>query len=174
MSGGIKFGFGSKGKDDVETPEDLKAYIYEKWQIDHDPCPTTFSVESAQNVPDKERTVPDALKSEWGQRNFVNPPFSKIKPFFKKSIKESKKGKLSIFLVPARTGSKYWSKNVFPYASRIMFLRGGIKFQQYQKNSPFHLALIEIPPNAEEKETATSIRDDQGNEKYNFFEVVPK
>lgn len=45
------------------TPPDLKKQIYEEFQIDFDPCP--FPLPEGF----------DGLRCEWGQRNYVNPPF---------------------------------------------------------------------------------------------------
>jgi hypothetical protein len=45
---------------------------------------------------------------EWGDRNFINPPYSrKLKEaFVRKAISESKKGKLCVMLLPVSTSTK--------------------------------------------------------------------
>ena len=46
-----------------------------------------------------------------------------------KAVSESRRGKISVFLVPARTGSKWFHELVIPCAKEIRFLRGRLKFK---------------------------------------------
>lgn len=59
----------SKNSDDWATPKSLYSYLIDKLKW-FDPCPLNSKF--------------DGLKIEWQQKNFVNPPFSKIKEFIKK------------------------------------------------------------------------------------------
>lgn len=151
----IKFGFGKKS-DDIDTPPELYKLLNEEFNFDHDPCPRDFEVDALHK------------DTEWGQRNYVNPPFSRIKPFIKKAIKESKKGKMSVILMPARTGAKYWHKKVYPYAREIRHFKGGFKFPGYKRITPFHVSLVVIPANATKKNVSVS------KEKYNWVSVIPQ
>jgi phage N-6-adenine-methyltransferase len=131
-----KFLFGKKA-DDVETPDDLYKMLDKKFHFDHDPCPL-FGKDDPK--------VPNALHSSWGKSNFVNPPYSNIKPFLKKAIREKKKGKTSVFLIPARTETTYWHKYVFGKAREIRFIKGRVRFKGFKNPSPFPVAVVIYKP----------------------------
>jgi hypothetical protein len=138
-----KFGFGAKkDSDDIETPKELYELLNKEFEFDHDPCPL-----HGKDNPE----VPNGLKSDWGKSNFVNPPFSKIKAFLKKAKKERKKGKKSVFLIPARTSSKYWHKHVFPHAREVRYFKGPLKFPGYVRGTPFPVSLVVFDPETKSK-----------------------
>lgn len=149
------FGFGSK-RDDVETPEALYKLLDKEFKFNHDPCPL-----GGKDDP----KVPDALKSSWKSRNFINPPFSNIQAFLKKGVKESQKGRLSVFLIPARVGSKYWAKYVWRFASQIRFIQRGIQFKGYKSISPFPVAIVTFKPYCKPR------KNRQASGKYKWTEI---
>jgi hypothetical protein len=92
-------GNGTDGKHYWLTPPELKESIYKEFGITFDPCP----------YPKPEDF--DGLRCEWGERNYVNPPFGSYicsvdgkkkgpTAWVRKSIEEYKKGKLVIFVYP--------------------------------------------------------------------------
>jgi len=91
-------GNGEDGKHYWLTPPDLYAKLNAEFgPFDFDPCP----------YPKPEGF--DGLTCEWGQRNYVNPPFGSIMhngkkkgptAWMRKAIEEQKKGKLSIVVYP--------------------------------------------------------------------------
>ena len=83
--------------DDVATPDDLYDALNKEFKFDHDPCPFGGKQKGK-----------DGLSEDWGKSNYVNPPYSQIKLWFKKAIKEMKKVNKSVFLVPLRLGTKYF------------------------------------------------------------------
>ena len=87
----------------------------------------------------------DGLKIEWGEINFVNPPYSKIKYFIDKSIEEHIKGKEVILLIPARTDTKYFRKLV-DYGCNITFITGRLHFNN-SNSAPFPSCLIRLTKN---------------------------
>lgn len=94
----MPFNGAKDGKHYWLTPDDLLAQITDEWDIDFDPCPYP--------KPDDF----DGLTAEWGQSNYVNPPFGAIvypdgkkrgaTAWARKAIEEFKKGKRVIFLYP--------------------------------------------------------------------------
>ena len=83
----------SDGKHYWLTPPDLYRKLDAEFQFDFDPCP----------YPKPENF--DGLKAEWGQRNYVNPPFWTengigITAWIRKAIEEQQKGKTSVVVVP--------------------------------------------------------------------------
>lgn len=96
-------GNGDDGKHYWLTPWDapeFKALLDEFGPFDFDPCP--------HPKPDGF----DGLTAEWGQRNYVNPPFGSIPPpsgkgrklgptaWVRKAITEAQKGKLVVLVYP--------------------------------------------------------------------------
>ena len=63
--------------DDWKTPDEFYKKLDAIYHFDFDPCPYQSDF--------------DGLSIEWGQRNFINPPYSrKLKEaFVRKAVKES-------------------------------------------------------------------------------------
>ena len=78
------------------TPPALYRKLNAEFQFDHDPCP--YPLPKGFN----------GLLTDWGKRNWVNPPFSKddviggrgATAFVRKAIGEQKKGKTSVIVLP--------------------------------------------------------------------------
>lgn len=96
---GTKFadGNGSDNKHYWLTPPKLMAELNEQFEFDFDPCPYP--------KPDDF----DGLTCEWGQSNYVNPPFGSIlhngkkkgpTAWVRKAIEEHKKGKRVVLVYP--------------------------------------------------------------------------
>ena len=104
-------------KDDWATPPSF----LEKFSIDNffDPCPYNNDLSKF-----------DGLKVDWGEFNFINPPYSrKLKELFVlKAIEESKKGKSCIMLLPVSTSTKLFHNYILPNATKIEFIKRRIKF----------------------------------------------
>lgn len=93
-------GNGADGKHYWLTPWDepsFKALLDEFGPFDFDPCPYPLPPGF------------DGLTCEWGQRNYVNPPFGSIihqgkkkgpTAWVRKAIEENKKGKLVVLVYP--------------------------------------------------------------------------
>jgi phage N-6-adenine-methyltransferase len=110
-----------KHSDNWETPNDLYEDLNKEFNFDFDPCPISYK----QITPDN-----DGLLLEWGDRNFINPPYSrKLKEaFVKKAVEESNKGKLCVLLLPVSTSTVLFHDYIQPNADEIRFLRGRVKF----------------------------------------------
>lgn len=114
----------SRSSDNWSTPKVI--YDYFKFYNYFDPCPLNSSF--------------DGLKIDWQDKNFVNPPYSKIKEFVNKSIEEHKKGKFVVLLIPARTDTKYFRKLV-DYGCDIVFITGRLHFNE-SNSAPFPSCLV--------------------------------
>lgn len=108
--------------DNWKTPDYLYEKLNDEFNFDFDPCPLCFEEITPEN---------DGLLKDWGDRNFVNPPYSlKLKvAFIKKAIEESKKGKLCVCLIPVSTSTKLFHDDILPNKKEIRFLRGRVKFE---------------------------------------------
>lgn len=102
--------------DNWATPKLFYDQLNEEFRFDFDPCPLNS---------DK-----DGLLIEWGQRNYINPPYSLTlkAAFIVKAVEESKKQKLCVMLLPVSTSTKIFHDIIQPNANEIRFVRGRIKF----------------------------------------------
>ena len=114
----------SRKNDNWATPKVM--YDYYIKQNYFDPCPLNSEF--------------NGLEIEWKDKNFVNPPYSKIKDFVNKAIEEHKKGKEITLLIPARTDTKYFRKLV-DYGCNIVFITGRLHFNE-SNSAPFPSCLI--------------------------------
>lgn len=90
-------GNGGDGKHYWLTPPDLYASLHAEFNFTFDPCPYPLP------------TGFDGLTCEWGERNYVNPPFGSIihqgkkkgpTAWMRKAITEMEKGRLSVIVYP--------------------------------------------------------------------------
>lgn len=109
-------------KDNWATPRDFYEKLNAEFHFDFDPCP----LNTDEITPDK-----DGLLIEWGQRNFINPPYSrKLKEaFVRKAVEESNKGKLCVMLLPVSTSTVLFHDVIKPNAKEIRFVRKRISFE---------------------------------------------
>jgi len=113
---------------DWKTPEKLYTFLDNEFNFDFDPCPLKHNLD-----------LWDGLDIEWGQRNFINPPYSrKLKEsFIKKAISESKKGKLCVMLLPVSTSTNIFHDYILPNKKEIRFLRGRVSFAGYNTKNEY-------------------------------------
>ena len=70
------------------TPPELFDKLNKEFEFDFDPCPYP--------KPDDF----DGLQADWGESNYVNPPFNGPTAWVNKAIKEFKKGNRVVFVFP--------------------------------------------------------------------------
>lgn len=101
----------SKNTDHWTTPK----YIYDTYMKMgyFDPCPYHSQF--------------DGLTITWKKYNFVNPPYSQTSKWVDKAIQENTLGKEILFLIPARTDTKYFHK-LLDHGAEVIFLKGRLKF----------------------------------------------
>lgn len=110
------------------TPKAFYTALNTEFGFDFDPCP-----------PDPHF---DGLHCEWGDINFVNPPYNEVKKWLEKSLDEWRKGKTVVLLLPSRTGTKWFHRYVLPFASDVRFIRGRLKFDDQNNSAPFDSMII--------------------------------
>ena len=111
-----------KHSDNWETPKYFYDELDAEFGFDFDPCPICFE----EITPDK-----DGLLIEWGERNFINPPYSrKLKDaFVKRAVDEAAKGKLCVCLLPVSTSTILFHDVIQPNAKEIRFVRKRLIFK---------------------------------------------
>lgn len=72
----------------------------------------------------------------------MNPPYSDIANWLKKAIEQLELGRMSVFLLPVRTGMRWFHDYVLPYAKEIRFLLGRLKFGNSAKSAPFDSMIV--------------------------------
>lgn len=108
-----------KHKDDWATPPDFLDKIRREFGSFFDPCPWQHNIEDW-----------DGLKVEWGDVNFINPPYSLElkKEFVINAVHRSFTGVKCIMLLPVSTSTKLFHGWVKPYSSKIDFVEGRLRF----------------------------------------------
>ncbi len=125
----------SSVKMDWTTPEWLLRTLNQEFTFDFDPCPYP-------------KPAWNGLSVEWGERNFVNPPYGREQvAWVKKGVEEWRNGKLVVFLLPARTDTKIFHELILPNAE-IRFLRGRLKFGNAKNSAPFPSMIVILRPKA--------------------------
>ena len=122
------------------------AYIYDElnkeFDFDFDPCPL--------------HAEHDALDPnfKWGERNFVNPPYSrKLKEeFVRRAIHEKNMGKLCVMLLPVSTSTYLFHEDILPNITepirfafkRIKFIGYNTKGEKVENKCGMHDSMIVI------------------------------
>lgn len=121
---------GTRNSDDYATPIKFYDKINKEFNFDYDPCPLKSDF--------------DGLKTEWIGNIYINPPYSKIKPFIEKGISEINKGnaKFCVFLIPIRSDTAYWHDLIIPNAKEIRYIRGRLNFNESKTPAPFPCVLV--------------------------------
>lgn len=118
--------FASKATDHWATPAYIYKQVKEKGYFD--PCPLHSEF--------------NGLNISWNSPAFVNPPYSRLLVWVKKSIEENKKGVRVILLIPARTDTKVF-KMIFEHGAIIEFIIGRLRFNE-AGNAPFPSMLVTL------------------------------
>lgn len=111
-----------KHSDSWATPKSLYDELDNEFNFDFDPCPLNTGGILPEN---------DGLLIEWGQRNLINPPYSrKLKEaFVERAVSFRGKGRLCVMLLPVSTSTRLFHDVIKPNADAIRFIRGRVKFE---------------------------------------------
>ena len=112
------------------TPKALYEELDREFHFTDDPCP-----EGGMFGTDR----------EWGTSTYCNPPYGPaIREWIEKGWAESKKGKVVVFLLPARTDTRWFHELVLPNAAEIRFIPNRLLFTFNGKEgrAPFPSMLV--------------------------------
>jgi site-specific DNA-methyltransferase (adenine-specific) len=111
------------------TPQELLNELHEEFAFDLDPCPLCGS--------------PDGLLIPWKRRRvFCNPPYG---PGIRKWLLQGTEADVAVFLLPARTDTRWFHEIVLPGASEIRFIAGRIGFERadgLRSRAPFPSMIV--------------------------------
>jgi site-specific DNA-methyltransferase (adenine-specific) len=127
----------------IQTPPELFDQLNKEFKFNYDPCPLDYYERKKKG---DDVSVPDGLTCEWGTRNWLNPPFNEIKKWALKAIEESKKGKLTVMLVPFRPQAKYWFTFIHPTNPEYRVIKGKVTFPGYKQGFPQCMVIVIIKP----------------------------
>jgi site-specific DNA-methyltransferase (adenine-specific) len=109
------------------TPVAVYSALDAEFHFTLDPCPIGG-------------TNGDGLARDWsGERVYCNPPYGNG---ITNWLAKAQEAELAVFLLPARTDTRWWHEWVIPYASEIRFLRGRLKFGGSKNSAPFPSVVI--------------------------------
>jgi site-specific DNA-methyltransferase (adenine-specific) len=98
------------------TPKYLYDELNKEFNFNFDPCPIDWKDGDS-----------DGLSIDWKERNFVNPPYSKVSKWIEKSYQEYKRGRLVVMLINTITDTLAFHKFIYNQAE-IRFIKGRVKF----------------------------------------------
>lgn len=106
------------------TPPTLYRQLDAEFHFTLDPCPYGGSEDGLST-----------LFRPWaGERVFCNPPYG---PGVHKWLGRAREAELAVYLIPARTDTRWFHRDILPYAKEIRFIRGRLKFGDAQTAAPF-------------------------------------
>lgn len=106
------------------TPETIYTELDREFHFDFDPCPLGGDTDGRAR-----------LLNPWtGRRVFCNPPYGPEIPKFLECWKDAE---VAVYLIPARTDTKWFHEICLPYAREIRFIKGRLKFGGSANSAPF-------------------------------------
>jgi len=122
----------SRKSDDWSTPAELYDSLDAEFSFDLDPCRLGAF---------------DGLLREWRGRVYVNPPYSNVGKWLEKGAIELASGRASVlvYLLPARTGTRWFHEHVLERAAEIRYIRGRLRFGNASSsrfNAPFDSMVV--------------------------------
>ena len=119
----------SSASDRWATPGNVYEALDKEFRFNYDPCPLDGKVDGL-----------DPSVSVWkGKRVYCNPPYG---PGIGKWLMRGLEANLSVFLLPARTDTKWFHDIALPNAVEIRFIKGRLKFGDSKNPAPFPSMLV--------------------------------
>ena len=112
-----------------KTPQELYRVLDSEFQFNLDPCPIGGMSDGTSQ-----------LFNSWrGKRVFCNPPYGpKIYDF----LNCWSEADVSVYLLPARTDTRWFHELCLPFAKEIRFIRGRLKFGEAKHSAPFPSMIV--------------------------------
>ena len=111
------------------TPKAIYDALNAEFHFDFDPCP----------LDGKEDGLSPLFCSWSGKRIFCNPPYG---PGIRDWLLRGFEAKIAVFLIPARTDTRWFHEIVLPKAKEIRFIRGRLKFGDAVNSAPFPSMIV--------------------------------
>lgn len=106
------------------TPKDFYEQLHAEFSFDFDPCPVGGETDARST-----------LFCSWqGKRVFCNPPYG---PEIPKFLERASEAEVAVFLLPARTDTRWFHNIVLPHAREVRFIKGRLRFGDAKYQAPF-------------------------------------
>jgi DNA N-6-adenine-methyltransferase (Dam) len=114
----------SSASDRWATPKAVYDSLNSEFGFNFDPCPLDGTENGLA-----------MLLTQWGgKRVFCNPPYG---PGIGEWLQRGLEAELAVFLIPARTDTRWFHEIVLPMAKEIRFIKGRLKFGDAKNSAPF-------------------------------------
>lgn len=106
------------------TPRDFYEQLDAEFHFNFDPCPLGGNEDGRST-----------LFVSWAEKRvFCNPPYG---PEIPKFLKRWVEAELAVFLIPARTDTRWFHEICLPSAREIRFIKGRLRFGEGKHPAPF-------------------------------------
>ena len=120
-----------------ETPADFFKTLDDEFHFSLDACATTENAKCATFYTKEQ----DGLSQPWRGVVFCNPPYGReIGKWLAKGIDAAAGGATVVFLIHARTDTRWFHRYVYNLADDIRFIKGRLKFEHKdgrKQSAPF-------------------------------------
>lgn len=141
--------FASSKSDEYETPDWFFRWCESVWgPFDLDAAATAENAKHRDHYTAEE----DGLRQPWHSphyriyRVWCNPPYSQISRWVERGASHACEGGTALFLVPARTDTRWFHDFAIDGAAEIVLLKGRLRFVGAPNSAPFPSALLWFAP----------------------------
>lgn len=129
------------------TPQDFFDQLHEEFYFDRDVAASHLNAKCPEHFGQQEdNSFINGLSTSWGEPGdnvYCNPPYGKeIAHWLQKAIQQKELGVSSVFLLPARTDTKWFHDLVIPNATEVRFIKGRLKFEGMEAGAPFPSIIV--------------------------------
>lgn len=132
----------SSERKDWETPWDFFNELDAEFHFDVDVCARADNAKCQQFITPEM----DALNLEWrnfGSVGFMNPPYGReIGEWTSYARKSTFLNFTTVGLLPSRTDTKWWHRDVIDAKAEVRFLKGRLTFEGAPHPAPFPSAVV--------------------------------
>ena len=110
------------------TDEEFYKRLDAEFHFTFDPCPVGATADGRAT-----------LLTPWTGRVFCNPPYG---PEIPKFLNRWHEPELAVYLIPARTDTRWFHEICLPHAAEIRFIKGRLRFGDKRYPAPFPSMLV--------------------------------
>jgi site-specific DNA-methyltransferase (adenine-specific) len=123
------------------TPSELFEWANKRFNFTVDVCADKSNHKCSKYYTEESNGLLQSWRDEVA---WCNPPYNRTKLWILKGINEIKNNDCEtvVYLIPARVETKLWQEVIAPDASKIIFLKGRLKFSGNRNSAPFPSALV--------------------------------
>lgn len=111
------------------TPVGVRSDLDAEFHFNLDPCPIGGTQDGLATL----------LMPWYGKRVFCNPPYGRG---LAKWLERGLDADVAVFLIPARTDTRWFHEIVLPRAKEIRFVKGRLKFGDAVNSAPFPSMIV--------------------------------